>query len=117
MLVKIKELDQRTVFERPTTTVNELNEPVGAWEEAFPAWAKVRPLRPSDVVAADHPWATGSYSFIVRSCGQTNALTGTSGHRILWSGQHYYPVGEPMRLDGPKGFLMITATSVKVNDV
>lgn len=117
MFIKANELNQRLVFEKPSTAVNDLNEPVGGWVEDFRAWAKVRPVRARDLVEADHPWASGTYNFTVRCCCNTNALTATSGQRILWGGKHYYVVGEPMRLDGPQGFVMITATSVKVNDV
>lgn len=116
MFVKAGELNQRIIFEAPTTTLNDLNEPIGGWVEGFRAWAKVRPVRARDVVEADHPYSAGTYIFTVRSSA-ANALTATSGHRIAWGRGLYYPVGEPMHLDGLKGFLMITASSVKVNDV
>lgn len=117
MFIKANELNQRLVFEKPSTAVNELNERVVGWVEDFRAWAKVRPVRPRDLVEADHPWSAGTYTFTVRCCCSTNALMATSGQRILWGGKHYYMVGEPMHLDGPRGFVMITATSVKLNDV
>lgn len=117
MLVKTGELNQRVVVQKPSTAVNELNEPTNEWVEDFRAWAKVRPVRPRDLIEADHHWASGTYTFVMRACSAANALSATSGQRILWSDKHYYVVGEPMRLDGPRGFVMITATSVKVNDV
>lgn len=117
MFVKAGELNQLVVVQKPSTAVNDLNESTGEWVEDFRAWAKVRPVRARDVVEADHPWSSGTYTFIMRACAATNTLTATSGQRIEWGGKHYYVVGEPMRLDGPRGFVMITATSVKVNDV
>jgi SPP1 family predicted phage head-tail adaptor len=117
MYIKAGELDQRVVVQKPSGAVNDFNEPTGEWVEDFRAWAKVRPVRAQDVVDADRPWASGTYTFTVRACAAANALTATGARRIEWGGKHYYVTGEPMRLHGPRGFVQITATSVKVNDV
>jgi SPP1 family predicted phage head-tail adaptor len=117
MLIKSSELNQRLIFEKPSTTVNDLNEPTNGWTEDFGAWAKVRPVAARDLVAADHPYGAATYNFTVRCCCNTAGVTATSGLRIDWGGTKYYPVGEPLRIDGLRGFLVIRATSVKVNDV
>lgn len=117
MLIKASELDQRLTFEKPSTTLNDLNESVTGWAEDFRAWAKVRPVSARDLVEADHPYGSATYNFTVRANCNTAGLTGATGLRIDWGGTKYYPVGEPLRLDGLRGFVMIRATSVKVNDV
>lgn len=117
MLIKLKEMDQLVVFEAPSTEVNDLNEPVGGWVQLFRAWAKVRPVKASDLVAADHPWGLGAYNFTIRQTSCAASLSATGGQRLMWGGKAYYLVGEPMRLNGANGYLMIRATSVKVNDV
>lgn len=117
MLIKAGELNQRLIFEKPSTTLNDLNESVNGWVEDFRAWAKVRPVASRDLVEADHPYGAAVYNFTVRSFAKTNGLNATSGLRIDWGGVKYYPVGEPLRIDGLKGFVVIRVTSVMVNDV
>jgi SPP1 family predicted phage head-tail adaptor len=117
MLIKTGELNQRIIFEKPSTAVNDLGEPVTGWTEDFRAWAKVRPVAARDVVEADHPYGAATYNFTVRSCSNTSGLNATNGLRMDWGGTKYYPIGEPLRIDGLRGFVVIKATSVKVNDV
>ena len=110
------EFSQRIALHSLTNARNELGEQVGTWAEAARAWARVRPVTGKDETAADAPMATATYRFTIRAC---TALTpaALASMRVVWGGQTYYVVGEPLRIDGPRGYLQITATSQKVNDV
>lgn len=110
------DLDQRITVEREDGSTNALGERTGGWVEAFQAWARVRPVRQSGEVDADRPMATGSYRFIIRAApGQD--LVAIGAMRIKWGGGTYYVNGEPLRIDGPRGFMQIMASSGRVNDV
>jgi len=110
----IGEFDQRITLERLTTSANELNEPVGAWEEAMRAWARVRPVSQRDMVEADHPWSSGTYIFTIRRCGSFSAQD-IMTMRIDWRGDLYEVIGEPLWLDGRR-YLQIRASSWKGGD-
>lgn len=110
----IGEFDQRITLERLSAAPNELNEPVGAWQEAARAWARVRPVSQRDMVEAEHPWSTATYIFTIRRC--TSAIVQEiMAMRINWKGDLFQVVGEPLWLDS-KRYLQIRATSWRGSD-
>ncbi len=110
----IGEFDQRITLERLTTAPNELNEPVGTWEEAAKAWARVRPVSQRDMVEADHPWSAATYIFTVRGCGALIPQA-IMTMRLNWRGDLYEVIGEPLWLDSRK-YLQIRASTWKGAD-
>jgi head-tail adaptor len=111
----IRDFDQMVRFEgEDKHPRNALNEAVGGWRAVFSAWARVRSVRQTDDTAADTPLATASYIFTLRACCHKPAEVAKM--RVVWGGDTYYVVGEPLWLDGRR-YLQVRVISQKVNDV
>ncbi len=90
------ELDQRvTLQQRATTVSNDLGEPVGAWADVATVWAKAEPLRGREFVAAAQLQQALDVKFTLRwRAGVTASM------RLLWRGEPYEIVGEPIDVKG-----------------
>jgi SPP1 family predicted phage head-tail adaptor len=90
-----RDKDQRITLQTRATGTNALNEPSGAWVDSFTCWARCRPLRGRDFVAAAQQTQTVDVEFgIDYRSGVTGAM------RVVWNGVPYEMVGQPINVDG-----------------
>lgn len=97
-----REKNQRVTIQSRAAGSNALNEASGAWTDAFTCWARVRPLRGRDFVAAAQSQQTVDVEF-----GIDYRADVTGDMRVMWSGLPYEVVGQPINVEGSGHVLLL----------
>lgn len=104
--LKTGEFNQRITLQRPVKTTDELGQRVGAWQDVATVWAKAKPVRGREYVAADAQQHDGSVVFTIRWRADP---AGT--WRALWRGVPYALTADPIDPLGAKQALELVCAS------
>lgn len=89
------DLDQRVTPLKPTTAEDAAGQVAETFAAQPEVWARVRPLRGRDLLAAAAAQSTAEMEITIRY------QPGVNGHwRWRWNGIDYSAVGEPVDVDG-----------------
>lgn len=95
--INVGQYDQRVMLQQPTPGRDDAGQPLTTFSDVGEAWAKVRPTRGRDFVAADGKQATIDVQFCLRY--RADVL---STWRVLWGGIPYDIQGEPVNVKGAR---------------
>lgn len=98
-------MDQRITLQTRSAGANSLGEASGAWADSFGCWAKAEPLRGREFFAAAQLQSTIDVRFRVRY--RTDI---TASMRVVWRGEPYDIVGEPINVDAANDELQLMCT-------
>lgn len=101
------QLTQRVTIQAPPTAVDALGQAGGAWTDVATVWAQAQPLRGRELLAADAMQLPATVRFRVR---WRAGVTGQ--HRLLWRGEAYRLVSDPIDVDGGRHTLELMCAGV-----
>lgn len=96
-----RDKDQRVTFQARASGHNALNEATGAWGDVVTLWARARPLRGRDFLAAGQAQQTVDVEFGVDYRADLD-----ENMRVLWNGVPHEIVGKPINVDGANHTLL-----------
>jgi SPP1 family predicted phage head-tail adaptor len=98
--------DQRVTIQRRNATADRLNEMVPAWQDVATVWARARPLRGREFIAASQAGSELSVEFAIRYRDDVLATM-----RVQWRGKAFDIVGDPIDVDGQRWELLLMCAS------
>lgn len=88
------DLDQRLTLQAPPASRDAAGQKLQAWVDVATVWASIKVRSGRDFAAADAPQASSTISVRIRlRAGVTGAM------RVVWRGQPFDIVGEPLPVD------------------
>lgn len=102
MKMSVGMLRERIELQRKTVTRNAIGEEVVAWQPVATVWAALRRITTRDVLAAQQRHAGVDVIFVIRHRSDV-----AEDWRVIWRGQPYVIVGQPLDEDGRRMYLTL----------